>query len=1008
MTAHILPDWLSEPQRRAILSPAPRLQIVAGAGSGKTEVLARRVVRLLVEGVDPASIIAFTFTEKAAAELKARIETRAAEADERFRELPPVGRGLFIGTTHGWALRALQELGGAYELCDALTEEQEWALVYRVARRLGVVDLYAEHVGPGGKVAVAPAVSLFLRSAEVVHNERLDRETVREVAPRFAEVLERYEWLLGEMRLTPFRLMIARAADELAPGGRLHERLRGRVAHVFVDEYQDFNRAQEALLERLAALGAAVTVVGDDDQAIYQWRGGDVSLFLSFGQRFPGAEGVELGENHRCRPEIVDFARVLAESLARRLPKQLTAAREPAPPGAVELFVATTPEKEAETIAARIEQLIEAGHAPGDVAVLYRSTRTSARPLVDALRARGIPVQVVGHGSLLARPEMAVVARIFVYWAGGTWYPNREGRAEVVRREALETEIRAVTGMDAERACEALDALERLGDRLRREGVPDIVAVFNEILAILGLPGRGDQAAAREPGLGQMSELLTAFDHVARRAAPDALYSETTGPGAAEGAEDAMLAADREDGALGPLLGAGTAEAVHRTSGPLLGAGPSDTAFAAGPPNAALGTGPAAPAFGATRPDLVLGATRGEIYLVRLRAFLEEFAGRAAEEAPAEWEQTAGAVQVLTIHQSKGLEFSIVFVPSLVEGRLPSSRLGRPQEWYLPDTLFDRARYEGEEDDEARLLYVALTRAKELLVVSWFEQYQENRRAAVSRFLTGALRPALGGVRRFGDVAPAATAGPGVRTEPPTLDFSSLVTYAECGYRYRLRHVCGFQPLLARELGFGKLLHHLVAELARAGAAGRRAEPGDVARLLERSFYLPLAGREARAALRESARRRVEAYVCRHGDELLRTIWPEARFEVPLAAARVRGRIDLLLRAEEDGNGARVELVDFKTTSNRPPEEMHVNQLRLYAAAAEAMGLEPVRLAIHDLDADGGARQPVPQDDAAREAFRERLEAWAEGIRTGRFEPPENREVVCRGCDFRQFCRYAG
>src|SRR5690606_5136329 len=116
MTAHILPEWLSEPQRRAILSPAARLQIVAGPGSGKTEVLARRVVRLLVVGVAPASIIAFTFTEKAAAELKARIETRAAEADERFRELPPVGRGLFIGTTHAWALRALQELGGAYEL----------------------------------------------------------------------------------------------------------------------------------------------------------------------------------------------------------------------------------------------------------------------------------------------------------------------------------------------------------------------------------------------------------------------------------------------------------------------------------------------------------------------------------------------------------------------------------------------------------------------------------------------------------------------------------------------------------------------------------------------------------------------------------------------------------------------------------------------------------------------------------------------------------------------------
>src|SRR5690606_34236469 len=143
MVSFPLPDWLSEAQRRAILSPAARLQIVAGAGSGKTEVLARRVVRLLFEGVDPASIIAFTFTEKAAAELKTRIESRAAEVDERFRTLPPAGRGLFVGTTHAWALRALQELGGAYELADALTEEQEWTLVHRVARRLGVVDLFA-------------------------------------------------------------------------------------------------------------------------------------------------------------------------------------------------------------------------------------------------------------------------------------------------------------------------------------------------------------------------------------------------------------------------------------------------------------------------------------------------------------------------------------------------------------------------------------------------------------------------------------------------------------------------------------------------------------------------------------------------------------------------------------------------------------------------------------------------------------------------------------------------
>jgi len=150
---------LTETQRDAVLHPAARLQILACAGSGKTEVLARRAVDLLLKGVDPASIIAFTFTEKAAGELKARIETRAAEGGKRFEELPPVGRGMFIGTTHSWALQTLQELGGVYGTMDGLTEEMEWALLHRMARRLGIVDLYASAEGKTtDRVAIAPAI----------------------------------------------------------------------------------------------------------------------------------------------------------------------------------------------------------------------------------------------------------------------------------------------------------------------------------------------------------------------------------------------------------------------------------------------------------------------------------------------------------------------------------------------------------------------------------------------------------------------------------------------------------------------------------------------------------------------------------------------------------------------------------------------------------------------------------------------------------------------------------
>jgi len=933
---------LTEAQQTIIGLSAPALQILACAGSGKTEVLARRTVRYLLEGAPPETIVAFTFTEKAAGELKDRIERRAAEADARFAELPPSASGMFVGTIHSYCLRVLQQYGGHYEAYEPLTEEREWALLHRFARRLGMVDLM-EQAWPGAPVSVRRAVEVFRRSMAVVCNERILPQVLAQRTPGFAEVLRRYRELLSGMRLLSFDEMIDSACEELRPGGRLRSVLDGKLGEVLVDEYQDLNRAQEELLQRFLEMGARLTVVGDDDQAIYQWRGGDVSLFLRFVERYDSAQRHELAENHRSLPAIVHTAAGFAESIHERVCKAMSPARAEECP-AVEMMAAGTVEAEAEALTRRICTLIQNGHRPADIVMLFRSVRTSARPFVEALRRAGVRVALIGKLSLLDRPEMALLARIFVLWAGGTWYPDEA--QEVVTPERLARDIVDLTGVSDVDATHIVGKLERMGEELRATEVRDLVGTYLTMVQLIGLPIDGPERARQEQGLGRLSELLADFEHAQRRLIPAGLFAQPQPSAAEETAEDNLLLAEAE-----------------------------------------------------AAPSIRMERTRGEVFLVRLRVFLEEFAAQAAEEAPDRPTLDEGAVNVMTVHQSKGLEFPIVFVPCLVERRFPSARMRQAQRWHIPDDLFDRARYEGREDDERRLLYVAMTRAQELLVLSWFTQYSSGP-ATPSRFLQD-LMPARQHLAHPGMCTPTVRPRPEGGEAVIDTDFAALLTFSECPYRYRLRYVCGFQPPIDPALGFGRLLHHTVAELARLGQRGRAPTTEDVEEILQRSFYLPFAGLGSRERLYRSARQRLRKYVRRYGEELVRTAEPERRFEVPLEAARVRGRIDLVLSA--DGGSREVELIDFKTAVNRPPSEHHKNQLRVYAAAMRTLGYRPVRLWIHDLDSDESRRVLVEEDERQAAQFRGLMQSWIDGIRGGEFPRVKDR-AACRGCDFTRLC----
>ena len=253
---------------------------------------------LLAEGVPAESIVAFTFTERAAEELSNRIAHRVEDrlgvaALDRLAEL-------FVGTIHAFCFRLLQQRVPRYETYDVLDDNQLTAFLSREANRLGIRQLDQNN-------RFFASIAAFLKSVDVVENELLDPVTMPDP---FGSVLCAYYEALDRYRLLTYGQQVVRAVRELERpelAAEIHPRLR----HLIVDEYQDVNPAQERLIELLTGPQVDLCVVGDDQQAIYQWRGSDVSGIVTFGERYPGVETFEITTNRRSRPQVIEVANEL-------------------------------------------------------------------------------------------------------------------------------------------------------------------------------------------------------------------------------------------------------------------------------------------------------------------------------------------------------------------------------------------------------------------------------------------------------------------------------------------------------------------------------------------------------------------------------------------------------------------------------------------------------------------------------------------------------------------------
>lgn len=608
-------DSLNPPQREAVLHGEGPLLVLAGAGSGKTRVLTYRVAHLVSErGVRPEQILAVTFTNKAAREMRERLE-KLLDGDVH---------GLTVGTFHSVCARWLRREAPKLGLPSSFAIYDDADQIALCRRALAEVDVSEQ-------LLTASALRSYIERRRNAA-EPLDRHETYEGPQRMEALLRgaaRYELLLQRAGALDFGSLITAMLRLLSEQTVVRDAYRARYRFVLVDEYQDINRAQYQLVRAISGGHGNLNVVGDDDQSIYAFRGATVRAILDFGRDHADAHVVRLEQNYRSTGNILAAASAVIRRNADRHGKTLWTENGPGEP----VTVATLPDDriEARYVASDIERVLGQGRAPSDVAVFYR-TNAQSRLLEEELLFRRIRYVLIGGTRFYDRKEVKDVLaylRLLVNSADDVSLarvinvPTRGIGATTV---AVLTDAAKTRGVPVARILDDLD-----DDRLplanaSRGRVADFWAMIGGLRA-----GLGDRTMA------DIIEIVLA-----------------------------------ETGLLSRLRSEGTQEAEARADN-------LEELVAA-----------------ARELDAMDQAPRGSS---AVEAFLE----RAALVSDLEDDdRSRGAISLMTLHNSKGLEFPAVYLVGMEEGVFPHAR----------------ALDEGGLEEERRLCYVGMTRARERLVLT--------------------------------------------------------------------------------------------------------------------------------------------------------------------------------------------------------------------------------------------------------------------------------------------------
>ncbi len=941
----------TEDQEKAIKHRGGNLLIIACAGSGKTEVISKRIAELVKEGVSRDEIIAFTFTERAAEELKKRIRDHL----EKTQPDDPSLGDMYVGTIHSFCLQLLKEVDFEYRNYEVMDEIRRAALIASNFYKLGLGEFY-KRTGERYRIIIEK----FINTLDVMHYKRMTPQDLKD--PLLRRAVEKYNNL--STCHPNYFLDYNKIIDELIRYLENHpeklEEQRARFKHLVVDEYQDVDPRQEELIRLLTDGGTRVdlTVVGDDDQSIYGWRGADISNILKFKERYPNVTQVNLKYNFRSTHAIVELANAAASRIKSdppRLSKNMEARHlvgkvfreRMAERGDIQKREFASERDEALWIKDRIEELkgviIEDKNGPralhySDMAILVRANSHS--PIIaEVLRDYGIPVVVEGTRGLFKQPEIIVVQAAFYLLAGKKLYVENENRwgqgkllgegdlRELIRKKIRELKKR-IPLADANSFLGWISTKKRILENKTGSGRIYPQEIFQEMLVELGCV-KGEEPWPDDIlyNMGRFSILIKEF------------------------------------------------ESVHQW----------------------------------------ITYNRLEDFCM----FLGNWASGKIDDGKKETIAKPKAVQIMTIHAAKGLEWPVVFIPRVSGSDFPSKRRNEGIDTYIPKSDFDPKEFATGDVGERRLWYVALTRCRKFLNISAINKHRKRPSVYFKEIVHDYV------VEDGNDPTQRERGEPQWSSDTdlfPTT-FSDINCYWRCPYEYLLRCLMGFSPGVKESYGYGQQIHNILYEIHDRMSRGKVPSVDTVEELVEEKFHLRYTREGPLENLKKAAKDSIVRYVENYGDRADLVFKAEKPFEFidKKSGALISGTIDLLERCVElDGDEKRVPVcvVDFKTNrieDHRDHDEVMrtvEKQLRLYAAAVRnALGFDPRSAEVHFIRPADELEQKGIQERTSVDVSEEnqinvlkQVGQAIEGIRNEKFPMSGCEKGLCSKCDFERIC----